>query len=196
MLLVCGLVSPAQASTDPVVAYSSDSGKSPNQVVMSIPVTASVGGTCGFAAPSGAPNGTVNAGAIDTTAWTGDVPFTVECTAPWRIAVSSLKGALENSGTAATGYLNRAPYTVSLHVASDGGDVDSSCTVDTIDQALPSSSCNFKGAATTSNGLLIPRSFDLSGSYIRAAAPAYSGASVLIAGAYSDTLTVTVSPAS
>ncbi|HEX4846678.1 MAG TPA: hypothetical protein VFV30_00920 [Novosphingobium sp.] len=162
---------------------------------LSVPVTASVGGVCGFRTGN-APNATLTYPNIDTTAWSGQVPFIAECTAPWRIAVSSQNGALRNTATVPTGYQNRAPYTVSLNVASDAGTVTAACPVAQIDQALGSSTCNFKGTASTSNGLLIGRSFGLSGSYIQVAAPAYAGPDVLVSGNYTDTLVVTISPAS
>jgi spore coat protein U-like protein len=161
--------------------------------VFQIPVTASVGGTCGFTT---APNANLFHANIDTTGWSDQVPFTVECTAPWRIAVSSQNGALKNAATVAAGYQNKAPYTVSLNVSSDGGTVTAACPVAEIDQAVGSSPCSFKGTAAPSAGLVIPRSFGLAGSYIQVAAPAYTGPDLLVSGTYNDTLVVTISPAS
>ena len=189
------LAHPALASTAPVLAYYQFPSLGPANAVIQIPVTASVGGTCGFATGQ-APNATLFHANIDTTGWSDQVPFTVECTAPWRIAVSSQNGALKNTGAAATGYQNKAPYTVSLNVASDSGTVSAACPVAEIDQAVGSSPCSFKGTAAPTTGLVIPRSFGLSGSYIQVAAPAYSGPDVLISGTYNDTLIVTISPAS
>ncbi len=161
--------------------------------VLTIPVTASVGGTCGF---TQAPNANLNVGNIDTTAWSHQVPFTAECTAPWRIAVSSQNGGLKTGAAVPVGYQNKAPYTVSLNVNSDGGPVTAACQVADVDQAAGSTACNFEGTASPSNGLLIPRSFGLTGSYIQMNAPAYAGPDVLITGTYTDTLVVTISPAS
>ena len=204
LLVVSSIVTPAHANTAPITAYYHDPAligyvyATPNQnAIIAIDVKASVGGTCGFAT-NGAPNGTVNAGAIDTTGWSAQVPFTAECTAPWRIAVSSLNGSLKSAAAAPTGYANTAPYTVALNVASDSGTITGSCPVAQIDQALGSTPCNFKGTASTTNGLQVPRSFGLSGSYIQMSAPSYNGnngTSILVAGGYGDTLTVTVSPA-
>lgn len=187
----------ATAATAPITAYYPETGVpagAPAQAVMQIPVTASVGGVCGFA-PGAAPNGTIDAGSLDVNAWSGQVPFTARCTAPWRIAVSSQHGALETPGTDTTGYSRRAPYTVKLHVNSDGGVVESSCSVDLIYQNAGATSCAFEGTASTTNGLYLQRSYDLAGSYIQASAPAYTGSDVLVAGTYVDTLTVSVSPA-
>ena len=200
VLTMGGYAMPASADTAPITAYYRDAAligytyPGPDKAIILIDVKASVGGTCGFAT-NGAPNGTVNAGAIDTTGWSAQVPFTAECTAPWRIAVSSANGGLKNAAAVPVGYLNKAPYDVALNVASDSGPVTGTCPVAQLDQALGSSPCTFKGTATTTNGLQVPRSFGLAGSYIQMSAPAYPGPSILINGAYVDTLIVTVSPA-
>ena len=190
---------PALASTAPITAYFRDPTlgayvyPGPANAVIQIPVTASVGGTCGFTT---APNANLFHANIDTTGWSDQVPFTVECTAPWKIAVSSQNGALKNTAPAAVGYQNKAPYTVSLNVSSDGGTVSAACPVAEIDQAVGSSPCTFKGTASPTTGLTIPRSFGLSGSYIQVNAAAYAGPDLLVSGTYNDTLVVTISPAS
>ena len=204
-LAAFALAQPAAASTAPITAYYYDpaltgySFPGPQQAVMTIDVKASIGGTCGFATGA-APSGTVNAGQIDVSAWTQDVPFTVECTAPWRIAVSSQNGALKTAASGATGYATKAPYDVALTLPWDTGfatgTVTASCPVAEIDQAAGSTPCDFEGAASTANGLLVPRSFGLSGSKMTVSAPAYSGTDVLVEGTYNDTLVVTISPAS
>ena len=114
MLAIGGVAAPASANSPTITAYYHDPllttyvYPTTNQnAVISIDVKASVGGTCGFAS-NGAPNATVNAGAI-TPGFTATVPFTAECTAPWRIAVSSANGALKNAASVPTGYANAAP---------------------------------------------------------------------------------------
>lgn len=200
-LAVSMIASPALADTAPITAYYNPgipgyTPPGPTQAVINVPVTATVGGSCGFAT---APNGTITNSNIDTTGWTGQVAFMPQCTAPWRIAVSSANGALKNTATASSGYQNRAPYNVTLSIpyntGSSSGTVTSTCAVKDLNATTTTASCDFDGAASTSNGLLVPRSFNLSGSYIQAAAPAYPGPDVLVAGTYTDTLTVTVSPA-
>lgn len=199
-LLVMGHAVPAYADTAPITAYFHDPAlityiypTTDQNAVININVKASVGGTCGFAT-NGAPNASFTGLPIEA-GWTRQVPFTAECTAPWRIAVSSQNGALKNTATVPVGYTNKAAYDVALNVASDSGPVTGTCPVAQLDQALGSSVCNFKGTASTTNGLQVSRSFDLSGSYIQMTAPAYTGSDVLYSGNYSDTLTVTVSPA-
>lgn len=200
-MAMAAFAAPAYADTAPITAYynpgiSGYTPPGPAQAVISVPVTASVGGVCGFAT---APNANITKTDIDTTAWSQQVAMTPQCTAPWRIAVSSQNGALKNAAVVASGYQNRAPYTVSLNIPYDTGSstgtVTATCPVAQLDQALGSSACTFKGTASTSNGLLVPRSFNLSGSFIQVAAPAYPGPDVLVSGTYNDTLTVTVSPA-
>lgn len=165
----------------------------PPTAVLEIPVKASVGGTCGLQDPL---NETIFNPNIDTTGWSDQVAFVPECTAPWRIAVSSQNGAMKNAATVAPGYTNIAPYDVALNLNSDSGVVTGSCPVAQLDAALATSPCTFKGAASSSNGLLVPRSYQLSGSYLQVSAPAYPGPNILVEGMYYDTLVVTVSPAS
>lgn len=199
------IAAPAQAQiSQEQYAYFRDSAVPPTftypgpaQAILRVDVTASVGGVCGFASGA-APNANIIRNDIDTTGWSAQVPFTAQCTAPWRIAISSQNGALRNPVSTATGYQNRAPYDVSLNVPYDTGAstgvVTATCPVAQIDQALGSSPCNFKGAASTTNGLQVPRSYNLTGSFIQVAAPAYPGPDMLVAGTYTDTLTVTISP--
>jgi spore coat protein U-like protein len=199
--LACAVAQPVYAQTisqeqyayyrDPLLPNYAYPG--PAQAVLSIPVRASVGGSCGFQT---APNANLNVGQIDTTAWDQQVAFVPECTAPWRIAVKSVNGGLKTAATVPVGYQNKAPYTVSLNVASDSGPVTGSCPVAQIDQAAGSTPCTFEGTASSANGLLIPRSFGLLGSFIRMNAPAYPGPDILVSGTYTDTLVVTISPAS
>ena len=201
-LALSAFAAPASAatSTNTITAYYRDPAipntyvyPGPPQAVLTIDVKASVGGTCGFAT-NGAPNGTFINLTVEA-GWTAQVPFTAECTAPWRIAVSSQNGGLKNATSVTLGYANKAAYDVALNVSSDGGTVTGTCPVAQLDAALGSSPCNFKGTASTTNGLQVPRSFGLGGSFIKMTAPVYAGSDVLISGSYSDTLIVTVSPA-
>jgi hypothetical protein len=167
----------------------------PASATISVQVKASVGGQCGFQT---APNATRNVGDIDTTAWSETVNFVPECTAPWRIAVSSQNGGLKTAAAVPAGYQNKAPYTVSLNVNSDSGLVQANCPVAQIDQTAGATPCTFEGAASSSNGLLVPRSFQLAPSSIVMNAAAFNSTStdILITGTYTDVLVVTISPAS
>lgn len=183
------LASANAASAQTTVYYGSSA-------TLTIPVTATVGGRCGFA-DGAAPSGSQDVGQLDTTTWQYDFPFTLECTGPSRIAIVSGNGGLKNgTGSAPTGYSNRAPYTVAVHVVHSAGTTDGNCVAASL-EASSAESCALRGTASATVGMAVPApSFDLNGSYVRVSAPAYSGSDVLVSGTYSDTLTVTVSPAS
>lgn len=195
-LVAMSSASPALADIGPLTAYYNEPSYGPPSVQFKLDVLASVGGRCGFAS-GGVPNGSIDAGEIDVALWNGQVAFMPSCTAQWRIAVSSLNGALKSDTPTggAPGFTDVAPYTVSLHVVHDTGSIDRDCPVDQIAASLGSSPCAFRGTASASNGLQVPRAFNQPGSYIAAGAPAYTGTSKLVAGNYTDTLTVTISPA-
>ena len=175
-----------------VTAYA---GGSPSNIVLSIPVTASVGGRCGFA-PGMAPSGSTDVGEVNN-AFSADFPFTLECTVPFRAAVISQNGGLlASSVTPATGYTNLAPYLVDLNLVGDAGVTPASATCDTGDLKTSSgATCTFKGPATASQGLrLNGSSYDVSGSYLRVSRAAYAGPQILAAAnVYADSLTVTLS---
>lgn len=178
------------AASAQTTAYSPDSGRTPNQIVLSIPVTASVGGRCGFAS---APNGSFNQNDFDVNGLAHDFSFVLDCTGPSRVAVVSQNGGLRTTGTAPTGYTVLAPYNVSLHLVGTGGGTtaDATCAAATLPTG---SSCSFLGPANTSQGLRLPAaSTAQAGSYLRVAAPPYAGGLALVNGTYSDVLTVTLS---
>lgn len=161
--------------------------------VLTIPVTASIGGRCGFA-EGGAPSGTYNQANFDQTGLSAQFGFALNCTGPSRVAVTSGNGGLLTSAAAATGYANKADYQVTLNlVANDGSTAQATCAASTL---AAGASCAFAGTASTTGGLrLAAASTDQSGSYLRISAPRHAGPAVLVEGTYSDSLTVTVSPA-
>jgi len=184
---------PASAQNVPNTAYF---GGSPSNIVLSVPVIATVGGRCGFAT-NGAPSGNYAIpGTIDTTTWSNQFPFTLECTGPFRIAVVSTNGGLQGPPTSDPGYTALAPYNVSLNVVRTGGTTTGACTAaDLLASAV--TACTMRGTASPTVGLPVPNpSYQLAGSYLQVDAPAYAGTATLVAGNYADTLTVTVSPAS
>lgn len=183
---------PAFAQNVPGTAYF---GGSPSNIVVSVPVIATVGGQCGFASGA-APSGSYNAGAIDTTAWSNDFTFTLQCTGPSRIAILSTNGGLKRSPTAAlaSGYTDLAPYDVAVHVVRSGGTTDGTCPAASL-LSTSIATCALRGTASTTVGMQVATSSTgLSGSYVRVSAPAFSGSNILINGTYTDTLVVTVSP--
>lgn len=175
-----------------VTAYA---GGSPSNIVLSIPVTASVGGRCGFA-PGLAPSGSTDVGEVNN-AFSADFPFTLECTVPFRAAVISQNGGLlAASATPDVGYTNLAPYLVDLTLVGDPGVTPVSGTCDTADlQTSSGAACAFKGPATASQGLRLDgASYDAPGSFLRVRRDAYAAPAILTAAnTYADSLTVTLS---
>lgn len=194
--LALGWAMPAAAQT---TAYFPEPGGPQSQTSIQFPiqVRASVGGSCVFAA-AGAPNGTYNIpGFIDVNTWTNDFLMTLECTGPSRLAIVSTNGGLLTSTPAsATGYANLAPYTVDVNVVRNDGATTGTCPA----AALKTGSlatCDLRGTAAPTVGLAIPSaSFGRSGSYVRVSAPPFPGPAILVNGSYTDTLVITVSPAS
>lgn len=191
-LVGCGLAAPAFADQVQLAYY--DQGQ---RAQFTVPVTATVGGRCGFNA-AGVPSGQWDAGQIDVPGWAHQFTFTLECTGLSRVAVTSTNGGLKNANSAASpGFAALALYNVKLNVLHNSGTVVATCSSDTL--AASGSGCNFKGDAALGAGISIPSpSYNLGNSYVEVsyAAPA-SGptASLLSAGQYIDTLTITVSPA-
>ncbi|HEY0044644.1 MAG TPA: hypothetical protein VGB62_08855 [Allosphingosinicella sp.] len=186
--LLGGLVAgPAAAQT--ATAYAGG-----NPVVLSIPVTASVGGRCGFA-DGLAPSGTISQADFDRTGLQGEVAFTLNCTGPSRVAVVSKNGALVASGSAAPGYTASAPYDVTLNLVGNSVRTSATCAAATLKDG---GSCQFRGPASTAQGLrLAGASTGQTGSSVRVSAPAATAGATpqRIAGTYTDTLTITLSTA-
>lgn len=186
--LMMGAV-PATTAFAQTTAYAVGQG-SPNEIVLSIPVTASVGGRCGFAAGS-APSGTYDQPDFDVTGLNHDFLFELECTGPSRVAVVSTNGGLLTGGSAPSGYTTLAPYDVTLNLVGSSDTANATCEVATL---VTGSTCSFLGPASTTQGLrLNANSISQNGSYLRVSAPPYAAAAQLVAGNYADILTVTVS---
>jgi hypothetical protein len=186
--LVGGLSLPASAQT---TAYAPGQGASgPTDVRLSIPVTASVGGRCGFAAGL-APSGNFNQSDFDVVGLDFTVPFSLECTGPSRVAVVSLNGGLKTTGAPEPGYAVLAPYNVSLSLVGSSQTANATCSADTL---VAGSSCAFLGPASTTRGLrLASTSLNQVGTSMRITAAPYTNPKQLVQGTYSDTLIVTIS---
>jgi len=169
------------------VAYAPGQG-APNSVSLTLPVTASVRAACGFAT---APSGTHNEPNFDDHPWQHDFPFAIDCSVASRIAVVSDNGALKTAGAPPTGYAAVAPYDVTLNVVQNSGVATGTCPVANL---TTGGSCTFRGPSSTTQGLAVAISQNQPGSYLRVSAPVYAGANVLVAGNYTDTLHVTLSP--
>lgn len=189
LVAIFAIAQPARAQ---VTAYAAGQG-SVNSIEVGVQVRASVRSRCGFAT-GGAPAGSIDQAEFDQTGFTKDFAIQLNCTGASRIAVASANGGMATAGTADPGYAAKAPYQVALRVVADNGTVaTAACDA----AALASGgSCSFAGTASTATGLrLAAPSTKLNGSYLRVSAPGYAGAAPLVAGRYSDTLTITVSVA-
>lgn len=172
-----------------VTAYAAGMGAL-DRIDVGIDVRASVRARCGFADAS-VPGGAIDQPRFDEIGIDRQIPLRLNCTGASRIAVSSSNGGLETEARAA-GYRSKALYDVELHLAADDGTkANASCSSDGLNGG---GSCSFGGTASEANGLrLAAASTKNNGSYLRISAPPGSGEAPLLAGDYSDTLTITVS---
>lgn len=155
-----------------------------------VAVKAIVADNCQFGA---LPSSTVLLGDVQQ-ALDQPIEFSIACTSPSRLAVVSSNGLLRNSASAPTGYVNTRTYAVDLMLYDNTAALvsSSSCSAASL---VSGGSCGFLGPATTTRGLRI--SDYVPGTITQrliVSAPAYSGSGIMIAGAYLDTLTITVSP--
>jgi hypothetical protein len=158
---------------------------------LQVRVTAAVAQRCGFVS---APSGIHNQPDFSTTTWSVDFPFTLDCNVPSRVAAVSASGGLSTPGAPPAGYANKTTYDVVLNLVGNDGTapVSAQCAAATLTQG---STCSFVGPASTSQGLRLTGPAILQGgSFVRIIGKPYAGSDLLIAGTYSDTLTVTVSP--
>lgn len=163
-----------------------------NSLALGIDVKASVKDRCGFAS---APNASISQADFDTAGFTRDIPLVLNCTGASRVAVSSANGGLRTDVTA-TGFASKAPYDVTVNLVADNATkANATCAASTL--SAGGTCAAFAGAASSSTGLRLGATATKSnGSYLRiSAAPYGAGAAPLVAGTYSDTLTVTVSAA-
>jgi len=180
--------SAAQAQT---TAYEPGEG-SPNNIVLSIPVTASVGGQCGF---STAPTGSYHDPDLTDGFGNQDFPFTLQCTVASRVAVVSSNGGLKTSiGAVPSGYTDLVPYNVELNLVGDSG-VTPQTALCAVANLVAAGSCTFRGPANTATGLRLDGpSNNQVGSFVRVSAPGMGSSIFVASNGYADTLTVTLSP--
>lgn len=173
-------------------------GGSPGYIALTIPVTASIASRCSFAS-NAPPNGAYGNADIHG-GFTHSFSFALQCNGPARVAVQSVNGGLlATYGNVPSGYTNLAPYQVTLVLVGDPGVsmVSATCSALTLGPSATSPCC-FRGPASGTQGLELGGTAGNSpGSYLQVSAPPYSDPAIpLASSAYSDTLTVTVSPAS
>lgn len=160
-----------------------------NRIELGIDVRASVRDRCGFA-DSGAPSGSLDQPNFDQTGLNKQFSIRLNCTGASRVAVTSRNGGLATA-TAVTDYASKAAYNIELRLAGDNGTTSAATCSST---SLQAGTCAFAGTASGSVGMrLSAASTKDNGSFLRITAPPYAGAQPLLAGDYSDTLTITVS---
>lgn len=117
----------------------------------------------------------------------------VDCSTPFKINATSSNGALLRPGTASSGFTSSLVYTLAMSVPLNvGGPVTASCTSDKL--VSGQSSCalspnNSTGLSSGATGTATNKTASLTASWTTPSSPR------LMAGAYSDTLTVTIAAA-
>lgn len=187
LVAFCAIAQPAHAQ---VTAYAAGHG-AVNSIEVGVEVRASVRGRCGFAT-GGAPAGSVDQANFDETGFSKDFAIQLNCTGASRIAVASVNGGMATQVAGSTGYGTKAPYQVALVVVADNGtSASASCDAGTL---AAGGNCSFAGVAGNTTGLrLAGASTKSNGSYLRVSAPSYAGSAPLVAGRYTDTLSITIS---
>lgn len=115
---------------------------------------------------------------------------TVDCSTPFKINAMSANGALTTSAAAISGFTNSLVYTLGMSVPlNTGGPVTASCTSDKL--VSGQSSCalspgNATGLYSGATGAASNKTASLTASWTTPFSPR------LVAGAYSDRLTVTI----
>lgn len=105
----------------------------------------------------------------------------VDCNAPFLIRAASAKGAIKSAGTATAGFTNSVPYTfgLSVQLQGNGGPATVNCT----SAAMAANNCVLSSGSKTANR----KTGTLS---VQWQAPAPQ--TTLAAGAYSDTITLSI----
>lgn len=111
------------------------------------------------------------------------IPLGVDCNTPFSYTVQSFAGGLKASalGSSAPGFISLLPYLVEISVPTDAGLVTGQCQSTALTAENPS--CTYQGSST---GIAIRQTGILS--------LTWATQDELIAGTYSDILTLTVRP--
>lgn len=198
-----GLVA-AFAVAAPCAAQTAYYGGSPDRLNLTVEVRASISARCGFV-PASAPGANYVEPDFETQGFDRVAAFKLDCTTASRVGVVSSNGGLATGAAAAgPGYTALAPYDVQLTLNGNAASATATCGAKDLTATgtacaptyLPAAGTNFSGPASASKGLRLAGPATIgSDSTIRVKANAYAGPPVLTAGTYSDTLTVTISPA-
>ena len=200
LALCAGLAAPSGALALTIqIAYAKDNGggpTSPNDIALSIPVTATIGTTCGTTT---LPNATVNVGELNAVIPNTQVALTIQCTAAFRMGLVSSNGGLRSGVVAPTGYTNQRDYNVSLHIVDNtlAGHDSSTCLASQLTTGSSACSNLIGPAASSAPGFRVASaSTNQSGSYLLISNANLTGSNILVSDTgYTDTLTITLTAA-
>jgi len=151
---------------------------------LTVDVTGQVAGHCGFSTP---PADHPVLGDLSA-AGSLTVSFAVNCNTPFRVRAASANGGLKTSSAAADGFANLLDYSLELQLGTDAGGLDATCNADAL--VSGAGGCAFYGASA-GEGLSSGQGVSLNATgalkFDWTTAPRR-----LVAGAYSDTLTIVV----
>ena len=151
---------------------------------VTIDVTGKVAERCGFSTP---PADQAALGDL-TAPGSLNVPFTVDCNTPFRIRAMSSNGGLKTRAANATGFTNTLDYNLQLQVGTDAGALQATCEAGAL--AGGGGDCAFYGncagqGLSSGEGVALKAPGALKFNWT--AAPKR-----LVAGTYTDTVTIVV----
>jgi hypothetical protein len=116
-----------------------------------------------------------------TKAGSRNFSFTVDCNAPFQYRLEAKYGALTHSddGVAAKGFAVSVPYDVAIHIPTDGAAINDRCSGESI--GVGKAGCRFSNSG---NGIALASRSNL--------LLAWAPEGILMAGEYTDKLTITV----
>lgn len=161
----------------------------PDSAVLNIPVTASVGTTCGTTV---LPNPTITYPDLTAALSSNQITLPIKCSAAFRIGVVSSNGGMKSASPVVTGYSNLRNYNVSLNIVDDASAVHAAgpCLASTMKTG---GSCSSMLGPSDTSGLSVGAASNGAGSYLQVS-DAPVGSNILVtASDYTDTLTITLS---
>ncbi len=169
-----------------------DNGRLPRDARVEIDVLARIVERCGFQQKPDATPHSLDLSRSGTTS----LDFKVDCNTPFAIGVSSAKGALSSLRTGdANGFRTRLPYQVGLKLNTSGSALTPrDCSSDSLSPtSAPGTGCAFFGDATV-QGLSSEQHIAIGeeGRLTISWPDPDTGGPRLIAGALSDTITITI----
>ena len=112
------------------------------------------------------------------------IGFGIDCNAPFQYSLQSREGGLRNNQNGATvrpGFISLIPYTLRIAIPTDAGGISDVCDSSQLSGSSPS--CPFTNSG---NGIAIAQTGSMTFSW--------STDKILVAGPYSDVVTLTIQP--